>query len=88
VMKDTPWSRTLTEIKTVCFLAAMIPVLAALAVAGLVLLLVLTPQAAYDRIRGRSPRRPWHSSRVHGYGDQDDPSPRFVAERQSHRRPL
>ncbi|MBI5571941.1 MAG: hypothetical protein HY914_18505 [Desulfomonile tiedjei] len=86
-MKDTPWSRTLTEIKTVCFLAAMIPVLAAVAVAGLALLVVLTPQAIYERIRGRSPKRPWHSSRVRGYGDQADPSPRFVAERQSNRRP-
>jgi hypothetical protein len=66
-MKHAAWSRTLTEIKTVCFLMAMIPVLAAIAVAGFLLLVVLTPHAAYERIRGKSPKRPWRSSRVHEY---------------------
>jgi len=66
-MKYAAWSRTLTEIKTVCFLMAMVPVLTAIAVAGVLLLVLLTPQAAYERIRGKSPKRPWRSSRVHGY---------------------
>ena len=66
-MKNTRWSRTLTEIRTVCFLVAMTPLLAAVAVAGFVLLVVLTPQATYEKIRGRGPKRPWRSTRVHGY---------------------